>query len=104
MLRITKEKLKELIVSAYESGWSGCLELKSEYAEHVLGQFEEAEDLSKSSSLTISVSQPQSISAAASLSGFYDSSATFIPGYYSYFGDTSPNETVFVNEPGDEAI
>jgi hypothetical protein len=36
MSTITKQKLRELIEEAYDTGYHGCLDLKEEYAEEVL--------------------------------------------------------------------
>ena len=104
MLSLSREKLRDLLLSAYESGWSGCLELKSEYVEQVMDGLEESCSFSGSSAITVAASPSQSISTSDSFYGFSGSATSLIPGYYSYFGDTSPDGTVFVNEPGDEAI
>lgn len=95
MLSITRQKLIELIESAYEQGWSGCLEMKSEYAEQAVHKFEELSGLGNSSTVTVS---------ATSDVYFAEHSPSLIPGYYSYFGQTSPMETMWVNSSDDEAL
>lgn len=98
MLRISREKLSELISAAYESGWSGCLELKSEYTEQIMQQFEDACEQAGFSTLTVAAS-PYSMATSVT-----DSSGTFVPGYYSNFGQTSPIGTALVNNPGEDAF
>jgi hypothetical protein len=39
MASISKQKLKELVMQAYDSGYHGSLELKEEYAEETLEDF-----------------------------------------------------------------
>lgn len=103
MLNIDIERLKELLSDAYESGWSGCLDLKSEYVDQVLEKIKDNGDFHYSSTLTVDSGACASFSTST-IGGISDSQTTFIPGYYSYFGNTSPTETVFLNEPGEEAI
>jgi len=103
MLNLSKSRLKELLSSAYETGWSGCLELKSEYVEQVMAQFDCSEEVGGSSMLTVTASPTYSVSSAGHF-GLMDSSATFIPGYYSNFGQTSPVETLWVNNSGQDAF
>lgn len=95
MLSITRQKLMELIESAYEQGWSGCLEMKFEYAEQAVHKFEGLSGLGNSSAVTVS---------ATSDVYFAERSPSLIPGYYSYFGQTSPIETMWVNSSDDEAL
>lgn len=95
MLNITRQKLLELISSAYEQGWSGCLEMKHEYAEQSVRRFEEVSGLGNSSTVTIS---------STSDIYFAEQSPSLIPGYYSYFGQTSPIETMWVNNSDEEAL
>ena len=103
MLNLSKSRLKELLSSAYESGWSGCLELKSEYVEQVMAQFDLSEERECSSTLTVAASPTYSLSSTGHF-GLTDSSATFIPGYYSSFGQTSAIETLWVNNSGQDAF
>lgn len=93
MLKITRERLKEIVVRAYESGWSGCPELKEEYAELVLEGMRDSEDPSGTSSMTIS-SNPVSISVA----GTND----LVSQHYSYYGYSVPGGTLLVDDPEDE--
>lgn len=100
MIQIDKEKLRKIIEDAYENGWSGFLELKSEYASFVVESLKDHEDrnLSTTSSLTIS-------SPTNSFDGY--SVPSLIPGHYSYVGYNGGvfvNDTVFVNEPGEDVI
>lgn len=95
MLNITRQKLLELIESAYEQGWSGCLEMKSEYAEQAIHKLEEFSSIGNSSTVTVS---------ATSDILFAEHSPSLIPGYYSYFGQTSPIETMWVNSSDEEAL
>jgi len=85
MLRITREKLKDMLVQAYESGWSGCLELKDEYADLVLDAMRDAGEGSGTSSLTISASDNDLFSR-----------------HYSYYGYDVSGSTVLVNDPEEE--
>lgn len=93
MLKVTRERLKEIIVRAYESGWSGCPELKGEYAESVLEGMRDADDISGTSALTVS-SNPVSMS----LVGTDD----LVSQHYSYYGYNVPGGTLLVNDPEDE--
>jgi len=85
MLRITRERLREMLVQAYESGWSGCLELKDEYADLVLDGVTDAGEGSGTSSLTISASDNDLFSQ-----------------HYSYYGYDVSGSTVLVNDPEEE--
>jgi hypothetical protein len=85
MLRITRERLKEILVQAYESGWSGCLELKEEYADLVLDGMRDSDEGSGTSSLTISTSDNDLFSQ-----------------HYSYCGYNVSGSTVLVNDPEEE--
>lgn len=95
MLSLSKDRLREIICGAYESGWGGCLELKNEYADQIMKQFDGMDCLGGSSMLTVAAS-PSLMSTTSTSSDPY---STFIPGYYSYFGETSPIETSWVNNP-----
>ena len=102
MLNLTKENVRELILSAYESGWSGSLEFKSEYADQVMQQFNhEAAIQNGSSTLTVAVNPIYSISSDGSFSA---ANPTFIPGYYSTFTQTSPVEAALADNPGQDAF
>ena len=98
-MNISRERLYELISSAYESGWRGCLDLKSEYVEQVMDQFEHEFDYGSNfgtSQLTLNAS-PQSISVFGDGLSFNSS----------YYPNTIPGflgDTIFVNEPGEEAL
>lgn len=104
MLSISKERLKELISAAYENGWGGCLELKSEYVDQIMGEFERSEDALASSTLTIAAGPTYSVSSTGF--GLTESNASFIPGYYSSFGQTqtSPIGSAWVNNPGEDVL
>lgn len=99
MLTIDRQTLKRIIEDAYERGWCGFLELKSEYAESVLDEISKTHEKFTStitSSLTMAQEGQYSVS-------FGDSTPTFMPGYYSYVGH-NPHGTTFVNEPGEDVI
>lgn len=84
-----------MLIDAYESGWSGCLELKSEYADSVLDRI--PEDKSLTSSITICSSPAQGVNS----SEISTSSLSLNQGYYSYF---ETGGTAFVDEPGEDII
>ena len=93
MLRITRERLKEMLASAYESGWSGCPELKDEYVEIVLDGLSDTQDFFGTSALTVSTN-PVSIS----VTGTND----LIPQHYSYCGYSTSGSTLLVDDPEEE--
>lgn len=100
MIRIERDALKKMLMEAYECGWGGCLELKEAHADRVMDGLKDAEDLAKTSSITLLSSPSISTSAIASSEiSTYDVSLN--PNYYSYY---SSGGTVFVNEPGEDAI
>lgn len=87
MFRITKQRLKELIIAAYEEGWSGCPELKDEYAESVVEKMHEEIDLSGTSSLTVS---PVSLSISTT--------DNLISQHYSYYGSDGMFGSIPLND------
>jgi hypothetical protein len=87
MINITRQKFIELISLAYEQGWSGCIELKSEYAEQIVREFEEN---SSSTYSTITVSTPD----------MYDSE--YFLGHYYYYGNNAPIQTIMVDNSNEE--
>lgn len=94
MFRLDRDRLRRMLIEAYESGWSGCLELRSEYAESVLDRMPEEDCLA--SSITI-CSSP----AGMPSSEISTSSLSLNQGYYSYF---ESGGTAFVNEPGNDVL
>lgn len=91
MLRMSRERLKELLMEAYESGWSGALELKEEHAELVLDGLADLLEPSVTSTLTIS-SNPISTAGVNDL----------MSQHYSYCGYNMLGGTVLVNDPEEE--
>lgn len=102
MLNLSRDMIKDLIGKAYEEGWSGCLELKSDYVEGVVDKLMR-EQTPSNSVVTVSAAPSQSISTT-SINAISELSTSFTPGYYSYFGHIGASETVFVNDPGEEAL
>ena len=99
MLMLDRQTLKRIIEESYERGWSGFLELKSDYAESVLDEISKTHEKFNStitSSLTMTTDSQYSVS-------FGDSAPTFMPGYYSYVGHNA-HGTTFVDEPGEDVI
>jgi hypothetical protein len=95
MLSISKDKLRELLLLSYESGWTGCPELKHEFVDQLMQQFDRTD---VSSDLTVSC-PTYSVSVNGGL-GLTE----IIPGYYSTFGQTSPIETTWVDNSGQDTF
>jgi len=96
LMTIDFERLKEIVGDAYENGWAGCFELKEEYVNQVLERMLSAKEEFISSTITIT-SAPND--ASFELQGI-----SLSADYYSYVDHTGIDETVFVNEPGEEAL
>lgn len=79
-MNITKEKLESIISDAYESGWNGCLDLKSEYVNQILEKIQESEEIPLSSTLTISASSTNQLNNNISNLNF-----GFDSNYYSHY-------------------
>lgn len=97
MLNISVEKLRELISSAYESGWGGCLEFKSEYTDQTIESLVRSQTYSSTNSSFTLTTSPMHSSENLS-----DYGITFSPANYSYLDSAGLGETIFVNEPGEE--
>jgi hypothetical protein len=96
MLSISVEKLRELISSAYESGWGGCLEFKSEYTEQTIESLVNHQPPYAVSSFTLTTSPMHSSE------NLLDCGISFSPANYSYLDNAGLGETIFLNEPGEE--
>ncbi len=88
-MNISKEKLESIISDAYESGWSGCLDLKHEYTKQVLEKIQEFEEIPLSSTLTISASSTEQLYNSSNYSLSFDSNY--------YFNNITLNNDIVIN-------